>query len=406
MSPQNGVHKSEDGASSQLYVGGLHQHTTEHKLQSYFERLYGNVQQCVIKRAEDGVSRGYGFLVFREVSSLEAVLNDKKKATNIFSVDGCNLRVAKALPKASGLSRSEDTPRSAAELCGTRRVFISGLPRQPGCLTEVDIRSYFQKFGHVADVCIKEQRGFGFVTFEDGGAVARCLKESVHEICFHMCKVERAKGTRGQRRRRRGRDEEDANRPAGIRNDRVTKRSKGGDNYNSSSISYNNSTDRFNYSNRYSSTDRNGTGKENQGYHRAEDLETRVPNRSEHSPLFSSPSANHSAPVISASALSELALMLQASGNILSSYANRQNRLEHRTQDLLASLTCPPQNVERRNLVERNDAQYASSDRREDFLACLSAPYGTHEVSSYGPVRTAYSTIRRDKRHSRPYLPR
>ena len=53
-----------------LFVGDLSQYHTESKLSKYCSQ-WGKLRSCFIKRFPNGVSRGFGFLTFRNLSDME-----------------------------------------------------------------------------------------------------------------------------------------------------------------------------------------------------------------------------------------------------------------------------------------------------------------------------------------------
>jgi len=66
--------ESDEG---KLFVGGIAWDTTEEKLRDYFSK-YGEVAQTVVMRDKTtGRPRGFGFVIFSDPSSLDAVLQDK-----------------------------------------------------------------------------------------------------------------------------------------------------------------------------------------------------------------------------------------------------------------------------------------------------------------------------------------
>jgi len=61
---------------SKLFVGGLSWETTQDNLQRYFSR-YGDVIDCVVmKNAESGRSRGFGFVTFADPANVNVVLQN------------------------------------------------------------------------------------------------------------------------------------------------------------------------------------------------------------------------------------------------------------------------------------------------------------------------------------------
>ncbi|XP_060556822.1 RNA-binding protein Musashi homolog 2-like [Ruditapes philippinarum] len=68
----SGALRNEAG---QLFVGGLSLDTSKDSLLEYF-RHYGKVTECVVmKNPETGKSRGFGFVTYRDPSSVDTVLS-------------------------------------------------------------------------------------------------------------------------------------------------------------------------------------------------------------------------------------------------------------------------------------------------------------------------------------------
>lgn len=62
--------------SRKLFVGGLSWETSQDNLQRYFSR-YGEVIDCVVmKNAESGRSRGFGFVTFSDPNNVSVVLQN------------------------------------------------------------------------------------------------------------------------------------------------------------------------------------------------------------------------------------------------------------------------------------------------------------------------------------------
>lgn len=77
----------------------------------------------------------------------------------------------------------------------TRKIFVGGLSAN---VTEVEFRSYFEKFGCITDVVIMydstthRPRGFGFITFNTEEAVENVMQKSFHELNKKVVEVKRA----------------------------------------------------------------------------------------------------------------------------------------------------------------------------------------------------------------------
>jgi len=124
--------------------------TTEEELREYFEKHYGDLEYCEVKKFRDtGKSRGYGFIRFKdEVAAKEAVNGEHH-------MHGRRVDV----------KQKQDKPM---------KLFVGRLP--DGTTLE-ELREYFGEFGELQDVYIPTPfRNFGFVTYassEDGKNVLR-----------------------------------------------------------------------------------------------------------------------------------------------------------------------------------------------------------------------------------------
>ncbi|XP_018570774.1 heterogeneous nuclear ribonucleoprotein 27C isoform X3 [Anoplophora glabripennis] len=171
----------DDDEKGKLFVGGLSWETTQDNLQRYFSR-YGEVIDCVVmKNAESGRSRGFGFVTFADPSNVNVVLQNGPHTLDGRTIDPkpCNPRTLQK-PKKGG---------------GYPKVFLGGLPSN---VTETDLRSFFTRFGKVMEVVImydqekKKSRGFGFLSFEDDEAVERCVSEHFVNLNGKQVEIKKA----------------------------------------------------------------------------------------------------------------------------------------------------------------------------------------------------------------------
>ena len=183
-----------------LFVGGLNKATTdEEQLKSFFEQ-YGNIIDCTIMRDVDKQSRGFGFVLFEDSTTVDKIIGAKKDGTH-FSLDENHIEVKRALPKVPG--GTAGTSRTGGLF---RKVFVGGLPSS---VTEDDLRSYFESYGRVNEIELLRDResnrlrGFAFVTFDDEDSADKCIQRRSHEICKKICEVKRA-----QTRSNVGKDED------------------------------------------------------------------------------------------------------------------------------------------------------------------------------------------------------
>ncbi|XP_066149904.1 heterogeneous nuclear ribonucleoprotein 27C isoform X1 [Euwallacea fornicatus] len=171
----------DDDEKGKLFVGGLSWETTQDNLQRYFSR-YGEVIDCVVmKNAESGRSRGFGFVTFADPANVNVVLQNGPHTLDGRTIDPkpCNPRTLQK-PKKGG---------------GYPKVFLGGLPSN---VTETDLRSFFTRFGKVMEVVImydqekKKSRGFGFLSFEDDDSVDRCVAEHFVNLNGKQVEIKKA----------------------------------------------------------------------------------------------------------------------------------------------------------------------------------------------------------------------
>lgn len=183
-----------DSDEGKLFVGGIAWDTTEEKLSDYFSK-YGEVAQTVVMRDKTtGRPRGFGFVIFSDPSSLDAVLQDKH------TIDGRVVEAKRALSREEQNSFRQDQSNAGNGSGGagnfrTKKIFVGGLPPT---VTEEGFRQYFENYGHVVDAVImydqttQRPRGFGFITFDSEDAVDRVLHKTFHDLNGKDVEVKRA----------------------------------------------------------------------------------------------------------------------------------------------------------------------------------------------------------------------
>ncbi|KAH9856412.1 hypothetical protein C2E23DRAFT_944544 [Lenzites betulinus] len=132
-----------------MFVGGLSWDTTDEGLRKYFSE-FGEVEDCTILRDQDGRSRGFAFLTFKEPASVNSVMCREHV------LDGKTIDPKRAIPREEHLRNT--------------RYFVGGLSHST---TSDSMRTFFSQYGKVVDCTVMVDRetgrskGFGFVTFED-----------------------------------------------------------------------------------------------------------------------------------------------------------------------------------------------------------------------------------------------
>jgi len=159
------------------FVGGLAPTTTEEQLKEYFGQFGTIGEVSVMREKTTGRSRGFAFLTYENLESLEKSLVSPKH-----QLDGRTVEVKRAIPRGEVKTKS-------------RKVFVGGVP--PNTTNET-LRECFEKFGPIAEAQIMKDRvrgrsrGFGFVTFEDDESVPKVLSVSEHRLDGKLVDVKKA----------------------------------------------------------------------------------------------------------------------------------------------------------------------------------------------------------------------
>jgi len=159
-----------------LFVGGIPFSVDNKLLKQEFSKFGSIKKALVIKCPRSRKSKGYGFVIFDEIESLEKALdNDVVIAGKL--VD-CHT------------AENKSTLKSANQSLMRRKIFVGGLPQD---LNREQLAEYFSKFGSVQESRILydgkngKSRGFGFITFEDEDDVMSVLQIKSHIINEKDC---------------------------------------------------------------------------------------------------------------------------------------------------------------------------------------------------------------------------
>ncbi|XP_041364681.1 heterogeneous nuclear ribonucleoprotein D-like-B isoform X2 [Gigantopelta aegis] len=179
----------ENEDDRKVFVGGLSWETTSKDLKDYFGK-FGEVTSCTLKTdLETKRSRGFGFVVFCDVATVDKVLEVKDHKLHGRNID----------------------PKRANPRVGIKKIFVGRL--DPAC-SEEDIRKYFESYGKIEkldlpyDKVKDQRRAFCFVEFESEEAVKNILAKETHKIGGQEVDIKKAtpsgQGARGGGRGGRG----------------------------------------------------------------------------------------------------------------------------------------------------------------------------------------------------------
>jgi len=135
-----------------LFIGGLNREVTDDDIRAVFSQ-YGNVTDCVaIKNKETGGNRGFGFVSFDDVESVNAVMNDFTGGG--IEIRGKKVDIKRAVPK--------DVPNPESAQTRTKKCFVGGISQN---LTSDDLKEYFEAFPGVKVDKLDFKGKFAFVEF-------------------------------------------------------------------------------------------------------------------------------------------------------------------------------------------------------------------------------------------------
>jgi len=179
----------EDEDERKLFVGGLSYLTSQADLKEYFQ-TFGEVKSCTVKTdLETKKSRGFAFVVFNDVESVEKVCATKEHQIKDRKID----------------------PKRANPRPVNKKVFVG---RLDPAVTEEEVKTYFETFGPVEKIelpfdKVKDQRrAFCFVEFKKLSSMVKCLEQKTHKIGTQEVDLKKAtppQGAAGARGGPRGR---------------------------------------------------------------------------------------------------------------------------------------------------------------------------------------------------------
>nr|XP_014339885.1 PREDICTED: heterogeneous nuclear ribonucleoprotein D-like [Latimeria chalumnae] len=162
--------QQDDG---KMFIGGLSWDTSKKELTEYLS-TFGEVVDCTIKTDPiTGRSRGFGFVLFRDSSSVDKVLEMKEHKLDGKLID----------PKRAKAMKGKEPPK---------KVFVGGLSPDT---SEEQIKEYFGAYGEIENIELpidtktNERRGFCFITYTEEEPVQKLLENRYHQVGAGKCEI-------------------------------------------------------------------------------------------------------------------------------------------------------------------------------------------------------------------------
>jgi len=177
--------RSKQNKLFKMFVGGLLPITNTNTLRKEFIK-YGTINSCYILFDKNGVSKGYGFVVFATKEARATALAD------MHIIDGkevdCSLPAERAVYNRDGALIKKPSEESEY------KVFIVMLPRE---LSRSEIADNFSIYGEVEQVLTffrggDNSLGFGFVKYFSKESARKASEANCVRIGHHSVQVKRA----------------------------------------------------------------------------------------------------------------------------------------------------------------------------------------------------------------------
>lgn len=164
-----------------MFVGNLNPATTNSELEEYFNK-FGQVESVSIKtHADTKKSRGFGFVIFKQSSDVDASL-----ASRPHMLMGAKLDCKRSTPKSEGVGMEERVKKIwIGKPDGPVKLVGAGLNEDT---TDEALEEYFSQFGKVVHIHqfvwndTNKKRGYGYITFDDEDVVDKIVLLGVHKI--------------------------------------------------------------------------------------------------------------------------------------------------------------------------------------------------------------------------------
>jgi len=170
-----GVRTTYDEAPK-IFVGGLTADTTNEMLLEAYSKFGEITDYFVLRHRSTGLSRGFGFVTFKDVAAMESALKSEVE------IDGRKVENRKA--EKQGFRNRGNYSRGAETQNNGFKIFVGGLTPDT---TDEEFADHFKKYGDIESANIMRysdggSRKFGFVKFKDEAGYSSALRANDHSI--------------------------------------------------------------------------------------------------------------------------------------------------------------------------------------------------------------------------------
>ncbi|CDO93337.1 unnamed protein product [Kluyveromyces dobzhanskii CBS 2104] len=154
--------------SGNIFIKNLHPAIDNKALHETFS-TFGEVLSCKVALDENGNSRGFGFVHFKE----ESDASDAIEAVNGMLMNGLEVYVAMHVPKKDRISKLEEAKANFTN------IYVKNIDPET---SDEEFEQLFTQYGEIVSAALEKDaegkpKGFGFVNFVDHNAAAKAVDE-------------------------------------------------------------------------------------------------------------------------------------------------------------------------------------------------------------------------------------
>jgi polyadenylate-binding protein len=171
-----------------LYIKNIDPSIDDQKLAEIFGK-FGEIDSCVIMKNEDGNSKGFGFVSYKQHDAAVAAV-EEYHGKPLYAREGSTLYVGRAQSKRERQMEKERRWRERqAQYAKYPNLYIKNLD---DTVTEEQLREAFERFGPTESVRIardsltKVSKGFGFVSFKEHAHAQKAMQEMAGSTLIGM----------------------------------------------------------------------------------------------------------------------------------------------------------------------------------------------------------------------------